>query len=99
MCLWIEIGFREGWVKECETVCIYVAVTFKALSDVTPLNCPLPPTLSLFFLVLSHTNNKNNKNNNQQVEAAVEVLPRWPLGPVDLRGMSKANTKHCKMLH
>lgn len=34
-----------------------------------------------------------------QVEAAVEVLPRWPLGPVDVRGMSKANSKHCKMLH
>lgn len=34
-----------------------------------------------------------------QVESAVEVLPRWPLGPVDVRGMSKANSKHCKMLH
>ncbi|WIA44461.1 hypothetical protein OEZ86_007208 [Tetradesmus obliquus] len=32
-------------------------------------------------------------------EAAVEVLPRWPLGPVDVRGMSKQNAKHCKLLH
>jgi hypothetical protein len=34
-----------------------------------------------------------------QVSAAVEVLPRWPLGPVDVRGMTKQNAKHCKLLH
>jgi hypothetical protein len=32
-------------------------------------------------------------------ETAIEVLPRWPLGPVDVRGMSKQNAKHCKLLH
>jgi Spy/CpxP family protein refolding chaperone len=32
-------------------------------------------------------------------ETAVEVLPPWPLGPVDVRGMSKQNAKHCKLLH
>jgi hypothetical protein len=32
-------------------------------------------------------------------ETAIEVLPCWPLGPVDVRGMSKQNAKHCKLLH
>eukprot|EP00879_Flechtneria_rotunda_P025681 GHRR01027316.1.p1 GENE.GHRR01027316.1~~GHRR01027316.1.p1 ORF type:complete len:281 (+),score=68.95 GHRR01027316.1:280-1122(+) len=35
----------------------------------------------------------------EAVESAIEVLPRWPLGPVDVRGMTKQNAKHCKLLH
>jgi hypothetical protein len=33
------------------------------------------------------------------VERSVEVLPRWPLGPVDVRGMAKRTKAHVKLLH
>lgn len=33
------------------------------------------------------------------VERSIDVLPRWPLGPVDVRGMAKKAEKHLKLMH
>jgi hypothetical protein len=35
----------------------------------------------------------------EEVEGSVEVLPRWPLGPVDVRGMARRTQEHVKLLH
>jgi len=33
-----------------------------------------------------------------QVETAVEVLPRWPLGTIDARGLNKQSARFLKLM-
>ena len=34
-----------------------------------------------------------------QLESSLEVLPRWPLGTIDARGLKKQARKYIKMMH